>query len=279
MRKLLLLLVMVLGMVSLASAQENETDDGTVIIGPSQIGVVFDPASGDLLDPLGPGTHEVLPPLTVTIYSTAQQSFTLTGQMDMNGVRGDEAVNARTLDGQEIFADATLFFSVDPNRVNDLHIRWDDRYVIEFVLPTLRATISDVIAQYPAELLYGQDRVQVEAQIGDELAQALDQENLLYSDFLLRQVTFSEAFSDAIGERLVAEQEVNAARIQSDLAIIEAEAEATVLEILSPLIQDNPLLIYVLYIRALEHGGDVPDELFFELGLDEGMLSIPEVGD
>ena len=101
MRKLLLLLVMVLGMVSLASAQENETDDGTVIIGPSQIGVVFDPASGDLLDPLGPGTHEVLPPLTVTIYSTAQQSFTLTGQMDMNGVRGDEAVNARTLEARK----------------------------------------------------------------------------------------------------------------------------------------------------------------------------------
>ena len=43
-------------------------------------------------------------------------------------VQGDDSITARTADGQEIFVDASVIYAIDPAKVVQVHIDWQDRY-------------------------------------------------------------------------------------------------------------------------------------------------------
>lgn len=194
------------GVDSDSSGTESTQDPGLVTIQPSEIGVVFERLSGDLLEPLREGTHQVNPLLyEVTVYSLEQQQYTMSSNPGEGQVQGNDGVRARTLDGEEVIVDLTVLYRINPlgTNVNIVHRTWQDRYEEDFIRPTARGIVREVVAGYTAEEIWGAMRVQVETDIQDQLATEFAAQGLELINLLIRNVTFSEAYTEMIEQTAI----------------------------------------------------------------------------
>jgi len=254
---------------------------GLLIVQPNEIAVVFNTLSGQLEQPRRSGTHIVIPIINqVAIYPLQQQQYTMSGEELTGVVRGDDAVRARTTDGQEVSMDVSILFGIDPAQVNLVHQRWQTRYVNDFIRPTSRGIVRDVVSQFTAQGIYGEARGVMETGIQDAMASRMLEEGLLLTDLLVRDINFSAQFTEAIEQAQIAAQEAERARLrvqqiqqeaeqaraqaagQRDSAIARAEgeaqsivlraaAEAEALRLVSEQIAANPALIQYQYIQNL----------------------------
>ena len=82
---------------------------GLVFIDQFESGVVISPLSegGVRSEPIGPGIHFVIPFIEyVDRFTTAKQEYTMSGSINEGAQQGNDAVEARTSDGQQVFVDA-----------------------------------------------------------------------------------------------------------------------------------------------------------------------------
>lgn len=273
---------LVLGLLGLVVAGIfGVISQGVIIVQPNETAVVFNSVSGNLETPRGSGTHIVIPVVNqVTIYPISQQQYTMTGGDDIGSAQADDAVRARTVDGQEVRIDVSLLFGIDPQQVNLVHQRWQNRYVNDFIRPTARGIVRDVVSRYRADEIYGERRGDMENGIEELMGTRMNQEGLTLTDLLVRDINFSEQFTQAIEQAQIAEQEANRARLrvqqiqqeaeqaraqsegQRDAAIARAEgeaqsiilraqAEAEALRLVSEQIAANPSLIQYQYVQNL----------------------------
>ncbi|MBC7814757.1 MAG: hypothetical protein H7175_26610 [Burkholderiales bacterium] len=170
-------------------------------IGASEVGVVADPIAGSLTVLL-PGSHLVDPTHTVTIYPTAVQSFTI------HSASGSpyDAVTVRFADGEEAAIDASVLFLVDVANLTQLYSSWQDRYLDDFILPTMRGVIRDIASQYTAEEMVGEALLTLEDEIQAELATRFGEQGLIVNDFLVRSITFSDEFTQRMEMQAIATQ-------------------------------------------------------------------------
>src|SRR5262245_2513978 len=111
---------------------------GLVFINPEERGVVISAldSKGYRPDPLTPGLHWVVPfAERVQRYAISRQTYTMSASNQEGQVTGDDSIRARTKDGQEVFIDASIIYSIDPNQVIPLHINWQSRYEDQVVRP------------------------------------------------------------------------------------------------------------------------------------------------
>ncbi|MEW6092962.1 MAG: prohibitin family protein [Chloroflexota bacterium] len=255
---------------------------GLVFLQADERGVVVSPyvSQGYRPEALGPGLHWIIPGETVTRYTISKQTYTMSIAQDEGDVYGDDSITARTSDGQEIFVDASVIFSVDPAHIIDVHIAWQDRYITELVRPQVRGIIRDAVSQYGVEEVVSTKRAELTTAITDALEIKLEENGLILVDFVMRNITFSEEYAYSVEQKQIAEQlalqaeliveqkrqEAEQARqeaqgladavvIQAEGAaearIIEAEAEAEALRLIAAALQDNPDLLQYQYITKL----------------------------
>jgi regulator of protease activity HflC (stomatin/prohibitin superfamily) len=215
-----------------------------------------------------------------SLYDMSQKQYTMSGTSSEGARSGDDAVRARTTDGQEVRMDVTVLYSIDPDLVNTVHQRWQNRYEDDFIRPTTRGFVRDIVSAYRADDIYGEKRGEVEDRIQELLTARMAEEGLLLSDLLVRDINFSEQFTQAIEQAQIAEQEANRARLrvqqiqqeaeqaraqaegqrdaniaraegEAQSIILRAAAEAEGLRLVSQQIAANPALIQYQYIQQL----------------------------
>src|SRR3990172_9033635 len=54
----------------------------------------------------------------------------------------------RTADGQEVVIDASVIYSVDPNKIINVHIQWKNRFETDLVRPQARGIIRDEASRF-----------------------------------------------------------------------------------------------------------------------------------
>ncbi|MCY4527357.1 MAG: SPFH domain-containing protein, partial [Anaerolineaceae bacterium] len=130
-----------------------------------------------------------------------------------------------------------------------------------------------VISNYRAENIYGVRRTEVRDGIKNILGERMLAEGLELSDLIVRNVSFSDEFANAIEQREIAEQsllrendeaerirvraagardaEIAAAEGQARSIVLRAEAEAQALRLVSEQLAANPTLIQYEYIQKL----------------------------
>ncbi|MBE2269985.1 MAG: prohibitin family protein, partial [Anaerolinea sp.] len=250
---------------------------GILIVQPQEVAVVVNTLTGDLDDNARRGgTHIIVPVVQQSFqYLVSQQSVT----MD-EAAGGEGPIVARTADGQEVSLDVSVLFSVDPANVNTLHLNWQGRYADEFVVPQTRGIVRDAVSGFEAADIYAGGREQLGQTAFDRLSRRLAADGLLLSDLIIRDVTFSQQYADAIEQAQVAAQEAEQARLrvqqrqqeaeqaravaqgQADAVVIAAEgeasaivaraqAEAQALQLVSEVLAANPNLIQYEYVRNL----------------------------
>ena len=281
-RKISITLVLVLlvgGLVAMSLAS------GLVFIEPDERGVVISALSsqGYRSGVLTPGLHWIAPYAErVQRYSISQRTYTMSGILTEGEVQGDDAVNARTTDGQEVLIAASVIFSIDPAQVIQIHIRWQERYANDLVRPQARGIIRDQVAQFNIEEVYSSQRDALHDQIQSKLKEIFTDNGLLLrdNDFILRNITFTPEYADSIEQKQVAEQNAERAvflvqeqkqeaerlreeaKGEKDAAITRAEGEAEAtkiraageaeaLRLINEILAQNPNLLQFKYIEKL----------------------------
>lgn len=234
--------------------------------------------------PMQSGLHIIVPFVeNVVRYKISRQNYTMSVAPVEGQVAGDDSIRARTKDGQELFVDASVIFSIDPTKVVQLHINWQNRYEAELIRPAVRNAIRDVVSQYGVEEIVSTKRAEMEDLVTQELGKRLAENDLILVSFLLRDLHFSDEYAAAVEQKQIAEQQAQQAKLiveqkrqeaeqarqvaqgQADAAVIaaqgaaqarivEAEAEARALGLLAAAIQDNPQILQYQYINKLAPG-------------------------
>jgi regulator of protease activity HflC (stomatin/prohibitin superfamily) len=259
---------------------------GLVFIQPEERGVVISAVApnGYREDILQPGLRWIVPFLeNVERYRISRQTYTMSLAQLEGTVIGDDSITARTSDGQEIFVDASVIFSVDPERVIQVHIEWQDRFLNELVRPLARGVIRDAVSQYGVEEVVTSKRDEMATEITEDLANRMAANGLLLNEFVLRNITFSPEYAASVEQKQVAEQQAQQAALvveqrrqeaeqvrqtaqgaadatviqakgAAESRLIEAQAEAQALELIAAAIQENPAILQYQYINRLSPG-------------------------
>jgi regulator of protease activity HflC (stomatin/prohibitin superfamily) len=264
----------------------NTVSAGLVFVQPQDRGVVISAIAPDgyRRDILQPGLRWVIPYAeNVKTYSISKSTYTMSIAHLEGDIQGDDSIAARTADGQEVYIDSSIIFSLNPTKVLDVHITWQDRYVDGLVRPTVRGVIRDAVSQFRVNEVYSTERDQLKSMIEDALSVAMENNGLIMSDFVLRNITFTDEYAASIEQKQIAEQlaqqaeyiveqrkqEAEQARQVAegsrDAAIVEAEgraqsvvieakAEAEALQLIADVLSTNPELLNYRYIEKLAPG-------------------------
>ncbi len=259
---------------------------GIVFVEPDELGIVITAVGtgGIRPDPLRPGLHWIIPfAERVETYSILRQTYTMSSVSGEGQVTGDDAIQVRTKDGQQVFVDASVIYSVDPNKVVSLYTTWRADFENGLVRPQSRGVIRDAASQYGVEEIVSSKRAEMEQTITDELTRIFSSNSLILQDFVLRNIRFSEEYAKAVETKQIAEQQaqqakfvveskkqeaeqarqvaqgqgdaaVISAKAQAEARIIQAEAEAQALKLVSDALRNNPDLLTYQYIQKIAPG-------------------------
>jgi len=190
----------------------NTASAGLVFIQPQDRGVVISAVrsvapDGYRQEILQPGLRWVIPYAeNVKIYSISKNTYTMSIAALEGDVQGDDSIAARTADGQEVYIDASIIYSLDPADILDVHIVWQDRYLDGLIRPTVRGVIRDAVSQFRVNEVYSTRRDELKTQIEEAMAKAMDENGLILSDFVLRNITFTAEYAASIEKKQIAEQ-------------------------------------------------------------------------
>ncbi len=248
---------------------------GIIFVQPTQVAIAVNTISGQLLPSLNSGTHIVVPIIqqVAVTYPITQQEYTMAAGTTEGAQQGNDSVDSRTKDGQTVNLDVTVLFHVVPAEAGDLYLTWNENYLSGFVRPTSRAIVREIVSKYTAEQIYGEARVQLGTDIKEAISERFTKEHLALTDFLVRNITFSPDFTNAIEQKVVAAQNLERAKTDALTAKTQAEgranaviaaangdaqsveinakAQAEALRLVSEQIAANPSLIQYGYVQKL----------------------------
>ena len=233
-----------------------------VLVGAGERAVIFNRFSGVQRGQLGEGLHFVIPWVqTPQRYDIKTQTYTMSGsKSESNSSVGNanDALQALTADGLPVALEMSVRFHIDPERVWKLHQNVGPMYVAKIIRPQARSHVRMVIAQYPVIDVYGGRRAKIIEQIDARLRRVFAQNDIILDEALLRDVSFSPQFQQAIEQKQVAQQDVQRMTFVLDQAdkerrrkIIEAEGEAASIRLKAAALAKNPQLVQYEYVKNL----------------------------
>lgn len=256
---------------------------GLVFINPQERGVVISAMSpkGYREEALQPGLRWVIPfAETVVRYPISRETYTMSIASAEGEIQGDDSITARTADGQEIYVDASVIYAIDPAKVVQVHINWQDRYADNLVRPQTRGIIRDAVSQFGVQDVISAKRTDMVKMISDNLSKKLSDNGLIMVDFVLRNITFSPEYAASVEQKQIAEQKAQEAKLtveqkrqeaeqarqtaqgaadanvirakgEAEARLVEAEAEAKALEMISEALKGKPELLTYQYITKI----------------------------
>lgn len=273
-------IIVFIGLVSLVMTILSQ---GLVFINPQERGVVISAFSpkGYRDAALQPGLRWVIPfAETVVRYPISRETYTMSIATSEGQLQGDDSITARTADGQQIFVDASVIYAIDPAKVVQVHINWQDRYNDNLVRPQARGIIRDVVSQFGVQDVVSSKRSDMVKTIADRLSQKLSDNGLVMVDFVLRNITFSPEYAASVEQKQIAEQRAQEAKLtveqkrqeaeqarqtaqgaadanvirakgDAEARLVEAEAEAKALTLIAEALKNKPELLTYQYITKI----------------------------
>ena len=233
-----------------------------VVVGAGERAVIFNRFRGVQNGELGEGLHFLLPFVQYpTIYDVKTQTYTMSADKnESNSTIGNasDALTALTSDGLPVSLELSVQFHPDPAHIDRLHENIGPLYIDRVVRPQTRSHVRMVVSQYTVTDVYGARRAKIIEEINTRLRDLFKQNDIVLENALLRDVSFSPQFQQAIEEKQVAQQQVQRMTYVLDQAdkerrrrIIEAEGEAQSIRLKARALASNPQLTQYEYVEGL----------------------------
>ncbi len=140
-----------------------------------------------------------------------------------------ETVNlsAFSKDIQEVNMIYTVNYQISKNEAMTIYSTIGKNYYSTVISPSVMEAVKTVTAKYTAEELIT-DRTRLAMGIEDELGNALSKYNIELVSTSIEDIDFTDAFTDAVEAKQVAQQNKLRAETEAETKIIQANAEAEV---------------------------------------------------
>ncbi|MBI2067870.1 MAG: prohibitin family protein [Deltaproteobacteria bacterium] len=119
----------------------------------------------------------------------------------------EEAANVPSKEGLSVTLDASLLFSLNPEKAAEVYRTIGPDYTRVVVVPQARSVVRGVTASYEAKALYTSERSLMSDEIYKQLAPLMEERGITIEKVLLRNVTLPQILSTAIEKKLEAEQQ------------------------------------------------------------------------
>jgi regulator of protease activity HflC (stomatin/prohibitin superfamily) len=264
-----------------------------IIVGAGERAVIFNRLTGIEQRQLSPGLNILVPFIQKPIlYDVRNQTYTMSGISSEGQYLGDDSIQALTSDGQPVGLELSVVYRIDDVNVWRLHEEIGPNYVEKILRPSIRETIRTVVSRYSvielfssnwidiartrgfdledepkAGELVGRELVQVDMEVA--LKNKLKDKYLIVDTVLLRNVTFSEEYRQAIERKQVAQQEAERMKYviekaekekeekiiiaegDKQAAIIRAEGEAQAIKLKGESLKQNPAVVNYEYVQKI----------------------------
>ncbi len=283
-----------------------------VFIEPQEAAVVISVVqpNGYREQPLRSGLHAIIPLAErVVRYPVYWQTYTMATEPMEGEKQGNDAISARTSDGQSVYVDCSVIYRIDANEVIKVHRDLQDRYMDVFIRPIMRGVIRTEVSQFTADEINSSKRKNLEQNLEDLLRDQFNDKGFVLDRFLLRNIAFSTQYAAAIEQKQVAEQdriqreyqaeqmrklaegerdrlkieaEGRAAAVEIEAAaqatavVLRGQAESVALNEVNKAISQNPALVVYRYIDKLAPNVKamlVPNNVPYLLPLSSDILS------
>ncbi len=199
------------------------------IIPGGMMGVIVTSPTGPSYDELPEGWSIVPFWNAVEVWPYRNQEIEMSGETEETAL-SNRQIQAVSKDNLRIFVDASLIFQIPTNKVADVRILYGDA-IATIIIPLMRSIPRDVISNFNAFELRGEQRETIALAITVALEGELAKHNIIVVLFAMRGIRLDESVEDAIAAKKIAEQNVITASLEKQRLIILAEAErnATIL--------------------------------------------------
>lgn len=208
---------------------------------------------------MGEGTHLIVPFVqSPTLYDVRTQTYTMSGFHDEGEKKGDDAIYALSSDGQTVKLDITVRYHLDPESVWEVHQLVGPDYVEKIIRPEAQTVVRNSVAKNTVTELYSVNRQKIQTVMSDQLEQSMKKYHIFLDELLVRNVSFSEQFSQAIEQKQVALQEAERMKYvllkeeaEKNRKIIAATGEAEAMRRRGQALRENPQLVRYEYVQKL----------------------------
>jgi regulator of protease activity HflC (stomatin/prohibitin superfamily) len=145
--------------------------------------------------------------------------------MDNRNQKASIDLSCFSSDIQEVAVTYTLNYQISKTNAQMIYKDIGVTYYETVITPRVQEAVKSELAQYTAEQLLS-NRAQLSQDIRAVLTEKLAAYNIVVVDASLENLDFSDAFTDAVEAKQVAEQKSKQAQIEQDQKNMEAEAAA-----------------------------------------------------
>lgn len=237
------------------------TADFYVVVEPGEVAVYRDLFKGVLYDRVdGPGLHFKLPIIQrARKFATQTQAYTMSVALEEGERYGDDSLQAKTSDGQDVWIDLTVFFHLDQTRIPQLWNDVGEGYVDKIIRPNIRGEGRLVVSGFTAEGLYSAEkRAEAQQRMVDSITPIFAEKGITLERITLRNVNFTPEFSKAVEAKQVEAQNIQRAEytlqrieIEKQQKIVEAEGDAEAIRLRGETLKANPQVIQYEFVQKM----------------------------
>jgi regulator of protease activity HflC (stomatin/prohibitin superfamily) len=204
------------------------------------------------------GLHFKNPFAMITKMSIRTEQYTMSITEGEGQVKNADAIRALTKEGLEVDLDITVLYHLEEDSASDVFKNVGLDYVEKIIRPSIKSGIREVVANYEAKDIYSEKREVAAKEILERLKRDIDPRGIGIEDVLLRNVNLPAKLSNAIQEKLTAEQEsqryefvLQKEEKEAERKRIEAGGQRDAQKIINESLTSNYL--NYLYIKELEN--------------------------
>ena len=170
--------------------------------------------------------------------------------VDLRQLKWEAETTAYTKDVQQAGVKFALTYRLDPGAVKTVYRTVGEDWASKLIPQVVEQTVKDVFGQSEAVKDAINNRSAVQQRILGELRTRLRARNVIVEGFEIKDVSFSDAFEDAVEAKQVAVENANAERNKTvaveeraKQAVIQAKAEAEAMRIKTAALAGSPKLV------------------------------------
>ena len=220
---------------------------------------------------LYPGIHIVIPGIErVVVFSTRVEKIDMT-------YKTRNPITALSVEGLPVRLDVTVLYRIIPEKADEIYKNYGINFADKVIVPIVRETVRNVVAQYKIEDLYSTKRGELQKRIYDGVKEKLKRANIQVVDVLLRNVNLPKKVVEKIEEKLRAKEEaekmkyvIEKERLEAERKITEAKGIAESNRIISDSLSTKYLQWY--YLQTLKELASSPNNTFIITPYDNKLI-------
>ena len=183
-------------------------------------------------------------------------------KIDVRIQKDEVLASAASKDLQIVTSKIALNYHLDPKSVNKIWQEVRADYNIRIIAPSIQEAVKAESAKFTAEELIIK-REEVKEQIKANLTKRLRERSIIVDEFNIIEFQFSQAFNEAIEDKVTAEQlklkadkDLERTKIEAKQRIAESKGKAEAIRVEAQALRQNPQVVELRWIEKWD--GKVP---------------------